>query len=137
MIPIVTPEEMAAIDAAAPEPVEELIERAGAALARTALDMLGGGYGRRVTVLAGKGNNGADGRAAARWLRRRGVRVAVVAADAPTSLPAAHLTIDAAYGTGLRRAYSPPEPAPLLDNPDLLRPALRPADQPAHAEAGR
>ena len=34
MIPIVTPEEMAAIDAAAPEPVDVLIERAGAAVAR-------------------------------------------------------------------------------------------------------
>ena len=125
MTPIVTPEEMAAIDAAAPEPVEELIERAGAALARAALNMLGGSYGRRVTVLAGKGNNGADGRAAARWLRRRGVRVAVVnAADAPTSLPAAHLTIDAAYGTGLRRPYTPPEPAPLLDDPDQAAPIL-------------
>ena len=125
MIPVVTPTEMAAIDAAAPEPVEELIERAGAALARAALDMLGGSYGRRVTVLAGKGNNGADGRAAAQWLRRRGVRVAVVdAGGTPTSLPAAHLTIDAAYGTGLRRAYSPPEPAPLLDNPDQAAPVL-------------
>ncbi|WP_420434385.1 NAD(P)H-hydrate dehydratase [Candidatus Poriferisocius sp.] len=125
MTPIVTPAEMAAIDAAAPEPVEELIERAGAALARTALDMLGGGYGRRVTVLAGKGNNGADGRAAAQRLRRRGVRVAVVdAADGPDSLPAAHLAIDAAYGTGLRRPYSPPRPAPSLDNPDQAAPIL-------------
>ena len=125
MTPIVTPAEMAVIDAAAPEPVEELIERAGAALARTALDMMGGGYGRRVTVLAGKGNNGADGRAAAQRLRRRGVRVAVVdAADAPDSLPAAHLAIDAAYGTGLRRPYSPPEPAPSLDNPDEAAPIL-------------
>lgn len=125
MTPIVTPDEMAAIDAAAPEPVEELIERAGAALARTALDMMGGGYGRRVTVLAGKGNNGADGRAAAQRLHRRGVRVAVVdAADAADSLPAAHLAIDAAYGTGLRRPYSPPEPAPALDNPDQAAPIL-------------
>ncbi len=125
MIPIVTPEEMAAIDAAAPEPVEELIERACAALARTALDMLGGGYGRRVTVLAGRGNNGADGRAAAERLRRRGVRVAVVDADdAPDSLPAAHLAIDAAYGTGLRRPYAPPSPAPLLDHPSRAAPIL-------------
>ena len=118
MIPIVTPTEMAAIDAAAPEPVEELIERAGAALARTTLDMLGGSYGRRVTVLAGKGNNGADGRAAARRLKLRGVRVAVIdAADAPASLPAAHLAIDAAYGTGLRRPYSPPAIPAFLDRP--------------------
>ena len=125
MIPIVTPDEMAAIDAAAPEPVEELIERAGTALARAALAMLGGGYGRRVTVLAGKGNNGADGRAAAQWLRRRGARVAVVeAADTPESLPPAHLGIDAAYGTGLRRPYAPPPPSPLLDEPDQPAPIL-------------
>ena len=37
VIPIVTPEEMAAIDAAAPEPVDVLIERAGSAVARVAL----------------------------------------------------------------------------------------------------
>ena len=125
MIPVVTPEEMAAIDAAAPEPVEELIVRAGSALARAALDMLGGSYGRRVAVLAGKGNNGADGRAAARQLRRRGVRVAVIdAAESPGSLPAAHLAIDAAHGTGLSRPYAPPAPAPLLDHPDRAAPIL-------------
>ena len=123
MIPIVTPEEMAAIDAAAPEPVEELIERAGHALARAALDMLGGAYGRRVTVLAGKGNNGADGRAAAQWLRRRGARVAVVeVAEASEALPPAHLAIDAAYGTGLRRPYYPPAPTSLLDDPNQPAP---------------
>ena len=125
MIPIVTPAEMAAIDAAAPEPVEELIERAGSALARTALGMLGGSYGRRVTVLAGKGSNGADGRAAARRLTLRGVRVAVVdAGDAPASLPAAHLAVDAAYGTGLRRPYCPPAPTPLIDMPGQTAPIL-------------
>ncbi|MXZ85118.1 MAG: NAD(P)H-hydrate dehydratase [Acidimicrobiia bacterium] len=125
MIPIVTPDEMAAIDAAAPEPVEVLIERAGTALARTALGMLGGGYGRRVTVLAGKGNNGADGRAAAQWLRRRGVRVALIdASDTPESLPPAHLSIDAAYGTGLRRPYVPPPPASVPDAPQRAAPIL-------------
>ena len=41
MIPIVTPEEMAAIDAAATEPVDVLIGRAGAAVARCARQMLG------------------------------------------------------------------------------------------------
>jgi len=65
VIPIVTPEEMAAIDKAAPEPVEVLIERAGSAVARLAREMLGGTYGRTVAVIAGKGNNGNDGRAAA------------------------------------------------------------------------
>ncbi|QXC60348.1 NAD(P)H-hydrate dehydratase [Aquihabitans sp. G128] len=106
---IMTPEEMAAVDAAASEPVEELVERAGAAIARAAVELLGGTYGRRVVVLAGKGNNGADGRAAADRLRRRGVRCTVVdAADAPPTLPAADLVIDAAYGTGFRGSFQPP-----------------------------
>ena len=112
MQPIVTPAEMAQIDAAAPEPVDVLIERAGAAIARTAVQVLGGTYGRRVVVVAGKGNNGADGRAAARRLARRGVRTTVVdAADAPAVLPPADLVIDAAYGTGFRGSYDAPRPA--------------------------
>ncbi len=112
MIPVVTPAQMAAIDAAAPEPVETLIERAGAAVARAGLDLLGGAYGRRAVVLAGPGHNGDDGRAAAARLRRRGVRVRVVDAVASArtgaTLPPADLYIDAAFGTGLSRPYSPP-----------------------------
>lgn len=110
MIPILTPSEMAAIDAAAPEPVDVLIDRAGAAVAREALRMLGGAYGRRVIVLAGKGNNGADGRAAAARLRRRGALVEVVdVADAPERLSEADLVIDAAYGTGFHGSYDAPD----------------------------
>jgi NAD(P)H-hydrate epimerase len=113
---IVTPEQMAAIDAAAPEPVDVLIERAGAAVARAALDLLGGAYGRRVVVLAGKGNNGADGRAAARRLRARGVGVQVIdASAAPEVIGRCDLVIDAAYGTGMRgryRAPALPDPSP-------------------------
>lgn len=112
MQPIVTPSEMAEIDAAAPEPVEVLIDRAGAAVARTALQLLGGAYGRRVVVVAGKGNNGADGRAAAAQLEGRGVRCTVIdAAAAPAVLPRADLVIDAAYGTGFRGTYEAPAPA--------------------------
>ena len=109
MIPVVTPARMAEIDAAAPEPVDVLIERAGAAVAAAAADVMGGRFGRRVVVLAGPGNNGADGRAAARRLRRRGARVRVFSAtDAPETLPVADLYIDAAFGTGLSRPYTPP-----------------------------
>jgi NAD(P)H-hydrate repair Nnr-like enzyme with NAD(P)H-hydrate epimerase domain len=112
MLPVLTPDEMAAVDAAAPEPVEVLIGRAGAAVAREALALLGGAYGRRVIVVAGKGNNGNDGREAARRLERRGVRVQVIAApDAPPQLPASDLVIDAAYGTGFRGEYVAPDPA--------------------------
>jgi len=111
--PIVTPEEMAAIDRAGPEPVDVLIGRAGAAVARHALRMLGGAYGRRVVVVAGKGNNGNDGREAARRLRERGARVHVVdAVEAEgTRLRRADLVVDAAFGTGFRGSYDAPDPA--------------------------
>ncbi len=116
VIPVVTPEEMGAIDAAAPEPVEVLIGRAGSAVCRAAVRMLGGTYGRRVVVVAGKGNNGNDGRDAARRLRRRAVRVEVVdATDAPAALPPADLVVDAAYGTGFRGEWT----APATDAPVL------------------
>jgi NAD(P)H-hydrate epimerase len=112
VIPIVTPEEMAAVDRAAPEPVEVLIGRAGAAVARQAQRMLGGTYGRRAVVVAGKGNNGNDGRAAATLLARKGVRVRVIdAAGVPERLPLSDLVIDAAYGTGFRGEYHAPDPA--------------------------
>jgi NAD(P)H-hydrate epimerase len=117
VIPIVTPEEMAAIDKAAPEPVDVLIERAGSAVARAAREMLGGTYGRTVDVVAGKGNNGNDGRAAARRLAERGVRIRMFdAADCPPQLPPADLVIDAAYGTGFRGEWRAPRvgAAPVL-----------------------
>lgn len=112
MIPVVTPDEMRAIDAAAAEPVDVLIDRAGRAAARVAVQMLGGTYGRRVTVVAGPGNNGADGHVAANALARRGVRVRIVSPDEPGPLFGVDLVIDAAYGTGLSRPYEFPEVVP-------------------------
>jgi NAD(P)H-hydrate epimerase len=114
MLPIVTPDEMAAIDRDAREPVEVLIGRAGSAVAREALRMLDGAYGKRVVVIAGKGNNGNDGRDAADKLRRRGVQVDVLEAgslDVRAPLPHADLVIDAAYGTGFHGDYQAPDPA--------------------------
>ena len=112
VIPVVTPDEMKAVDRAAPEPVEVLIGRAGAAVARVALDMLGGTYGRRVVVLAGKGNNGNDGRDAARRVCAGAAFGCTVldAADAPRACPPCDLVIDAAYGTGFRGDYDAPDP---------------------------
>jgi hydroxyethylthiazole kinase-like uncharacterized protein yjeF len=108
--PIVTPEEMNAIDAAAPEPVGVLIERAGRAVALAAVELLGGVYGRTVNVVAGPGNNGADGRVAGRLLARRGVRIRDFdAATVPASLPPADLVIDAAFGTGFRGDWTAPD----------------------------
>lgn len=108
--PVLTPSEMAAVDAAAADRMSELVQGAGAAVARSALVMMGGGYGRRAHVVAGPGNNGADGRVAAELLRRRGVRVSVGAHDSPVPTHVAlDLVIDAAFGTGLSRPYQPPD----------------------------
>lgn len=76
MKPIITPEEAARLDAAATDPVETLMERAGLGVALAAV-RLGAGYGTRVLALAGPGNNGGDAYVAARYLRRRGVAVEV------------------------------------------------------------
>lgn len=110
MRPIVTPDEMRAIDASAVVPVDVLIERAGAAVARAAVRMLGGTYGRTVDVIVGPGNNGADGRVAARLLAAAGVRVRVhEVATCPPRLGPTDLVVDAAYGTGFRGAWQPPD----------------------------
>ncbi len=112
MRPVVTPTEMAAIDAEAPESVDELIERAGWATARAARRLLDGRlYGARIAVLAGRGNNGADGRSAARHLARWGARCHVIdiaSADVDGPATGRHrwdLVIDACFGTGLSRPF--------------------------------
>src|SRR3546814_18809026 len=56
VLPVVRIAEMQAVDAEAAEPVGVLIDRAGTAVARATLDLLGGGYGRRVLGLAGPGD---------------------------------------------------------------------------------
>lgn len=123
MKPVITPEESARLDAAATDPVETLMERAGLAVALAAVAM-GATYGRRVVVLAGPGNNGGDGYVAARYLVQRGVAVEVRALTRPKSAVAAwacqgalaagvpvrdlgepaqaDLVIDALFGAGFR-----------------------------------
>jgi hydroxyethylthiazole kinase-like uncharacterized protein yjeF len=110
VIPVLTPAEARALDAASPVPVGELIERAGAAVARAAIQMMGGTYGRTVNVIAGPGNNGADARTAAQRLTARQVRVRLWDVEqCPSVLPPADLVIDGAYGTGFRGQWQPPE----------------------------
>ncbi len=111
---VVTVAEMRAADERARRVVaeSELIRRAGFATATAAIDMLGGAYGRRVAVLAGKGNNGNDGRVAAAVLRRRGARVVVLDASRPPArIGGVELLVDAAYGTGFGGSYDAPEVA--------------------------
>ena len=117
MIPIVTPEEMAAIDAAAPEPVEVLIERAGVGRrpdgppdARRHVRAHGQRDRRQ-----GQQRRRRPGRG--RSLAERGVQVRMFdAADCPPRLPDADLVIDAAYGTGFHGEWRAPRvgAAPVL-----------------------
>jgi len=92
--PVLTPEEMRAADEAciaAGTPGTELMDRAAHACAVTALRILGGAYGRRVVVVAGKGNNGGDGYGCARHLAQAGVRATVFMLDEPSGDAAVHL----------------------------------------------
>ena len=113
MIPVISPEHMREIDALCGVPEGVLIERAGRVVAEVARSMLGGVYGRRVAVLAGPGNNGADGRVAARILAGWGVRVRTIDVGHGTLPPArvddVDLLIDAMFGTGAVRAVRCPE----------------------------
>jgi hydroxyethylthiazole kinase-like uncharacterized protein yjeF len=95
MIPIITPEQAAESDRLSAEAgvtVEELMERAGWAVARAAADVAGGAYGRRAVVLCGKGNNGGDGLVAARHLERWGMGVTALLLSAPEGFQGAART---------------------------------------------
>ena len=81
MQPVLTPEQMRHVDANSGVSFDVLVERAGHAVAHAARLLMGGTYGRRVVVVAGKGNNGADGRIAARRLEERGAHVVVFDAE--------------------------------------------------------
>ncbi len=113
MLPVVTPEQMRVVDESAPESLETLIGRAAWEVASEARRLLGGSYGKRVWVVAGPGNNGADGVEAARILSRWGVRCRVIdAIEHDLQIPGTEtpdLIIDAAFGTGLTRPFVPPE----------------------------
>ena len=120
---VITPEESARLDHESAVPVETLMERAGLGVALAAVRQ-GAGYGSRVVVLAGKGNNGGDGYVAARYLAARGCAVTVSALDPPATLASqqaarraekvgvrltgfgepvgADIVIDALFGSGFR-----------------------------------
>ena len=112
MEPVLTPAEMAEADRRDDRGGHARSGAGGAGracgCARTGA-MLGGRYGRRVVVVCGKGNNGGDGRVAARRAAGRGVGVASSARRrdrrARTRLSSrADLAVDAMYGTGFRGA---------------------------------
>ena len=115
MIPALTPTQMRTADAVALASAvsdDVFIARAGYAVAHVARTMMNGCYGRRVTLIAGHGHNGDDGRVAARWLRDWGAQVSEITADNCEGVfvdpRTADLVIDAAYGIGFRGEWTPP-----------------------------
>ena len=81
MKPVITPQDAVELDRATQArgiAAEDLMERAGRAVARAGVDLIGGTYGRRAVVLCGKGNNGGDGFVAARHLSAWGMRVTTI-----------------------------------------------------------
>ncbi|MFL5878815.1 MAG: NAD(P)H-hydrate dehydratase, partial [Actinomycetota bacterium] len=91
MKPLATVAAVQAADRAAQERgtgVEELMGRAGAAVAAAAVDELGRAAGRRVVALAGKGHNGGDALEALARLARRGAGAEALVTGDPDDLDA-------------------------------------------------
>ena len=110
---ILTAARMREADAAtttAGTPVATLMERAGAGAALAIERRYGRVHGWRVAVVAGKGNNGGDGRVVGRLLAQRGARVAIHAIEdgAIDLAPELDLVVDALLGTGSRGALAAP-----------------------------
>ena len=80
--------------------VDTLMERAGAALAEAAWLFAGP---IDTLILCGPGNNGGDGRVAARHLEARGMTVRVATLDTLADAKPAPMVIDCLFGTGLSR----------------------------------
>ena len=123
MIPVLSTSESRRLDEEAADPVGVLMDRAGWAVGRAATE-LGAGYGTRVSVLVGPGNNGGDGWVSAGVLAGRGCRVTCHEFSEPKTDPArtarshalrrgvitksvddrvrADIVIDAVFGSGIR-----------------------------------
>jgi hydroxyethylthiazole kinase-like uncharacterized protein yjeF len=109
-------------------PEGALMQRAAAGLAAAVLDLLGGGYGRRVLLLVGPGDNGGDALWAGARLASRGARVEAL------------LLADRVHGAGLAAlraagGHATRDLADLDPGPDVVvdgivgiggRPGLRP-----------
>ena len=113
MTPVLTAEEYRRVDQAFTGDLDAAMDQAGLAVALAAVRH-GAGYGKRVVVLAGPGNNGGDGYVAARYLARRGANV-VVEALADPKTPEAIRAAGLARSAGIRIVeMGPPGPADLV-----------------------
>lgn len=103
---VLTPEQSRRQDALAADSEITLVDRAGLAAALEAVRLGGVGYGKRAAVLAGPGNNGGDGYAAARYLAGRGAAVDVYALAEPRTEAAAWAREAAVRAGASVRAWS-------------------------------
>ncbi len=119
-VPAVTADQMREVDRLMIEEygiaLVQMMENAGRNLARLAARIAGGAGGRRFAVLAGKGNNGGGGLAAARHLGNMGatVQVAITSADLG-EVPSQQASILRAMG------YEPLDVSALSDERQLSR----------------
>src|SRR3989442_4957242 len=95
LLPLLTAAETRAAEEAHPGSFDELMERAGTAVAELVLRS----YPGRVTVVCGKGKNGGDGKVCARVLQDAGREVTVVEGVGDLGTP--DLIVDALLGIGL------------------------------------
>lgn len=101
--PLYTSAEMRTAEERHPGIVEELMQRAGYAVASVGLEVYRDA--RQWTVVCGGGANGGDGRIAARELERAGKDVRIVDAKAgETELGEPDVIVDALFGTGFAGA---------------------------------
>lgn len=113
MQPVVTATESRRVDQAFEGDLYLAMERAGHAVALAAARH-GAGYGTRVAVLAGPGNNGGDGHVAARLLQERGASVTVHRLGEPATTEAVRAA-DKARAAGVRIVpLGEPEPSDLI-----------------------
>jgi hydroxyethylthiazole kinase-like uncharacterized protein yjeF len=98
LLPLLTAAETRQAEEAHGGALEELMERAGGAVANLVLERFPG----RVAVVCGAGNNGGDGRVCARVLREWGREVVVV--DGFGELGEPDVIVDALLGIGLHDA---------------------------------
>jgi len=133
--PLYTAAEMRAAEEAYPGSVEELMERAGRAVALHALEDFGnpGSF----TVVCGSGSNGDDGRVAVRALEEEGREVMVVEAkpeDEEKDLGDPDVLVDALFGTGFE-GEPRPGAARLIEQMNALGCPIIAVDLPSGVDA--
>lgn len=92
-----------------------LMQRAAAGLAYAVLDLLGNGYGRRVLLLVGSGDNGGDALFAGAMLARRGAAVEALLLSPEKAHAAGLAGLRAAGGRDVRDLDDAHEPDVVVD----------------------